>query len=118
VANEGADIQTRFGRKLRELRLERGLSQSTLAERANVTPEHVSRMERGVVSPSLDVVGRLARALSLEPKALFDFASPRGSPDTSLAQLADLARQGSLEDRRLLVRLAETVIRYRGTRRT
>ena len=114
---DASALQGRFGRRLRELRRERGLSQSTLAERADITPEHVSRIERGVVSPSLEVMDRLAEALGVELKALFEFGPARPTPDAAISHLADIARQASSEERRLIVRLAEQVVRYRTRKR-
>jgi transcriptional regulator with XRE-family HTH domain len=53
------------GRLLREARLERGLDQADLARRAGTTQAYVSRIERGVVSPSLETLGRLLHAMGL-----------------------------------------------------
>jgi transcriptional regulator with XRE-family HTH domain len=50
---------------LREARLERGLDQAELARRAGTTQTYVSRIERGVVSPSLKTLGRLLHAMGL-----------------------------------------------------
>jgi transcriptional regulator with XRE-family HTH domain len=47
---------------LRATRLERGLSQVELARRAGTTQNHVSRIERGAVSPSLSTLQRLVHA--------------------------------------------------------
>ncbi len=111
------DIVVRFGKRLRELRLERGLSQATLAERAEVTPEYVSRIERGQVGPSMEVTGRLAQALNLEVQALFESSAGPRSADPAVARLLDLATNGTKEQRQLILRLAETVVRYRPRRR-
>jgi transcriptional regulator with XRE-family HTH domain len=51
------------GQLLRKTRLARGLDQSTLARRAGTTQAYVSRVERGVVSPSIDTLERLMRAM-------------------------------------------------------
>ncbi|HEX7151631.1 MAG TPA: helix-turn-helix transcriptional regulator [Thermoanaerobaculia bacterium] len=52
-----------FGRRLRELRLERGLTQDALAELVATSKPFISDMERGVKVPSLTMVLRLADAL-------------------------------------------------------
>ncbi|HEX9621974.1 MAG TPA: helix-turn-helix transcriptional regulator [Polyangiaceae bacterium] len=108
-----SDLLVQFGRRLRELRLECGLSQAGLAERVEMTPEYVSRIERGLVGPSMEALSRLALALGVEPKALFDFGGPRPQADPTLTRLRDLLQQSNNDDRRLLLRLAETVVRYR-----
>jgi transcriptional regulator with XRE-family HTH domain len=111
-----AEILVQFGRRLRDLRRERELSQAVLAERADVTSEHVSRIERALVGPSLEVIDRLAQALGVEVKALFEFGTARPA-DTTFVQLADIVRRGSADDRRLLLRLADTIVQYRSGRR-
>jgi ribosome-binding protein aMBF1 (putative translation factor) len=59
------------GRRLREARLQRGLSQEDLADRARVSVTTVARLERhqGLLCRSW-TLGRLAAALNEEPAAL------------------------------------------------
>ncbi len=52
-----------FGRRLRELRLERNLTQDALAQLVATSKPFISDMERGVKVPSLTMVLRLAEAL-------------------------------------------------------
>jgi transcriptional regulator with XRE-family HTH domain len=60
-----------LGARIRELRQRRGLSVGDLAIAANVSKSLVSQIERGVASPSIDTVRRLASALELPVFALF-----------------------------------------------
>ena len=60
------------GERLKALRLERGLQQRQLAEKAELTPSMVSQIESGRLTPSLHTLGRLARALSLSIASLFE----------------------------------------------
>jgi transcriptional regulator with XRE-family HTH domain len=52
-----------FGRRLRELRMERDLTQDALAQIVATSKPFISDMERGVKVPSLTMVLRLAKAL-------------------------------------------------------
>lgn len=52
-----------FSRRLREVRMSRGISQETLARRANVRRTFISRTERGMGNPSLAAIALLARGL-------------------------------------------------------
>jgi transcriptional regulator with XRE-family HTH domain len=58
-------IKIRFGERLCELRLSRGYTQIQLAILANMDRSYYSDLERGVKSPTLDYVEKLADALSL-----------------------------------------------------
>ena len=52
-----------FGRRLREVRQRRRITQDTLALTAGLTKAYISDMERGLKVPSLTTVLRLAVAL-------------------------------------------------------
>jgi transcriptional regulator with XRE-family HTH domain len=59
-----------FGAHLRELRLARNLSQSQLAEGARSSTPIISNLERGLTTPSLGMLLRLADALDCRPSDL------------------------------------------------
>ncbi len=59
------EIVARFGQKLRELRLARGMSQAELARQAEVTTNYISRLEGGGAAPGIDLAARLALALGV-----------------------------------------------------
>jgi transcriptional regulator with XRE-family HTH domain len=62
-----------FGRRLKEIRIEKGLKQGQVARAVDVDSKHISRLERGRVNPSFEIVFQLARALRVSPASLFDF---------------------------------------------
>jgi transcriptional regulator with XRE-family HTH domain len=57
----------RLGKILREVRREAGLSQEELADRAGIHPTYVSQIERGLKSPTMRMLARLAKALGTTP---------------------------------------------------
>lgn len=60
-----------IGARLRALRNEAGLTQAQIAESVGVAPETMSRIERGRLAPSRDLISRLAEAIGIEPGAFF-----------------------------------------------
>jgi transcriptional regulator with XRE-family HTH domain len=56
-----------FGRRLREVRLEREWTQEDLADRSGLTSVQVSRIERGVREVRLTTLLRLIAALEVSP---------------------------------------------------
>lgn len=52
-----------FGPHLREMRLARGLTQAELAQRSDTNTMFISKLERGVTTPTIGTLVRLARAL-------------------------------------------------------
>ena len=69
-------IVERFGGRLREVRTARGMTQHDLAEKAEVSPAYVGRLERGVAAPGIDLVERLAVALGTTAGDLLPAAEP------------------------------------------
>lgn len=55
---------------LREYRSRRGFSQEELAHRAEIDRTYVSALERSVYAATVDVIERLAEALSVKPEEL------------------------------------------------
>ena len=60
-----------FGRAIRELRLERGISQEELAHRADIDRSYMGGVERGERNASLKNILRVASALDIPPARLF-----------------------------------------------
>ena len=54
-----------FGRRLRELRQSRDLTQEALAEAADLSGNYISDLELGLKVPSLTIVVRLSQALDV-----------------------------------------------------
>lgn len=65
------DVRKEFGAAVRAHRLRLGLSQESLAERAELHRTYVTDVERGARNLSLESISRLARALEVSIGALF-----------------------------------------------
>ena len=65
------DIKITFGKSVRRLREDRGISQEALANDAGLDRTYVSSVERGRRNISLENIERLAKALQVEVKTLF-----------------------------------------------
>ncbi len=58
-------IAVHFGRVVKRIREERGLSQEVLADYADLNRSYVGEVERGLVMPSLATVTKIAKAFNL-----------------------------------------------------
>lgn len=64
------DLKEVFGSVIKTLREERGLSQQELADYSEVDRTYISDLERGLYSPSLKTIYKLAEILKLKPHEL------------------------------------------------
>lgn len=78
------------GAKLRSLRLAKGLTQTALGEIAGLRRSHISRVEQGSRSPSLETLERLTTALGVPLYTLFYFGAS-APPAESVASPQDAA---------------------------
>jgi transcriptional regulator with XRE-family HTH domain len=86
----------RFGRYIRQLREERGLTQSELASRAGLAVDSVRRIERGQLSPSLRSLAKLAAGMEISLHSLFGGYE---APSSFLAdRICDLLAERPNED--------------------
>lgn len=61
------DLKEALAINLRRARHARKVTQEELADRAGLSARYVGSIERGAVSASVSVLGRLAKALSVDP---------------------------------------------------
>jgi transcriptional regulator with XRE-family HTH domain len=66
------DPRSLFGKQVRALRLERGLSQEKLAELAELHRNYVGGVERGERNIALLNIVAIARALKIKPTKLLE----------------------------------------------
>lgn len=66
------DVQVRFGRRVRVLRKQRGLSQEALSFEANLDRSYVGQVERGERNISIDNMAKFARALKVKLSVLLE----------------------------------------------
>ena len=67
-----------FGKRIRQLRTERGLSQEQLAELTGFHRTYIGMVERGERNISLSNIGVFAKTFDISVSKLFDFNGKRG----------------------------------------
>jgi len=96
--------------RIRERRHALGLSQSGLAELANVSPELVSRIERGRCLPSLPTLVMFSNVLRTTPNDLLGFEQPLA--DEELRPLLEAVNALGPSQRAEIRRIAEALAKY------
>lgn len=70
-----------FGSRLKELRKQRNLTQSQLAELCNIDEKHLSYIECGGSFPKADLIEKIAEILKIEPTELFVFSHQKNKKE-------------------------------------
>lgn len=71
------DLRQVFAGNLRRLRHERGISQEALAYEADVNRTYISKLEKGVSFAGLEIIGKFAAVLNVEPAELLKLPPKR-----------------------------------------
>lgn len=101
-----------LGARIKELRKAKGLSQEKLSEKVGIDSKHLSRIEVGKSYPSLDTLEKIANALHVEIKDLFEFIhlSPSKELTDSISKLLKEADEDKL---RLILKIIRAVVRWK-----
>lgn len=77
-----------FAEQLRQYRLEKGLSQADLSEKLGITPMAVSKWERGLTTPDMAMMTRLADLFGVS----LDELCGREAPENAERNIAVMTR--------------------------
>jgi transcriptional regulator with XRE-family HTH domain len=69
------DMRRLLGQNVRLFRTRLGISQEELAFRSGLHRTYVSGVERGIRNPTVMIIGRLAKALGVDPAFLIQIKS-------------------------------------------
>ena len=62
-----------LAKKIAEIRVKRGLTQEKLAEMISYSTNHIAKLEAARTKPSFDLLVRIAKAVDIQMKDLFDY---------------------------------------------
>ena len=92
--------QSAFGKRVKEARKEKGLSQAEMAEKLNISTNHYGHMEQGIKGCSIDLLLEMAGILQVSTDYLllgqsFERESEIRKLKNIVWELTDLIRQMS-----------------------
>ena len=70
-----------LAKRLKEIRLEKGVSQEELSYRSEITLSQIARIETVRTNPTISTIFKFARALEVPLKDLFNFELPPDSKE-------------------------------------
>lgn len=98
-----------FGSNLRHHRKAKHLTQDQLAEKAEVSSEMISKIERGIAAPSFATVEKLSEVLEVPEVAFFGVGLVVTSNNTRTRQLAKIQNQLSRMNEDQLARASKMI---------
>jgi transcriptional regulator with XRE-family HTH domain len=101
-----------IGRKIRALRLERGLSQSGLAEGIGLTFQQVQKYEKGANRVSAGRLQQIANLLNVSVTFFFSGMGARTKKDATPSGLAFLQTKGALRLIRAYTEITSRTTKY------
>ena len=99
----------RIGHRIKEIRESRGYTQEQLAEKLNLSVQHVSVIERGVKSPRLDTFIKIANILEINADYLLKDVLQVSSQLTS-NELYDMLGQVPEKEKRRILEVVRVLI--------
>ena len=107
------NIQKRLGTRIREIRKERRQTIAQLAEATNLSDNFIGSIERGVRSPAIKTLEKIARALKVKVEDLFHFPDCKESQrKKALDELVYRLKGKDIKAIELVSKIAETVSIY------
>ena len=91
------DLAKNFGKRLREIRAMRGLTQAGLAELAEVETMTVSRIETGLNFPKKENIEIFAKVLNVDIQDFFDFGNFKSKRDL-IDDINNMLEKASISD--------------------
>lgn len=104
------DTKKLVGKRIKELRKLKKLSQEKLAEVIDIDPKHLSAIEVGRSFPSLVTLDKIVKHLEIDLKDVFDY--PKSYTRSELRKsIMNMLKEADEAKLRLLIKLVRDVVR-------
>lgn len=98
-----------FGRRIKELRKIRGLSQEQLGEQIGIDQKHMSKIELGKSYPSLDRLMRITEVLNVPLPTLFEFGHLNTAPERA-QRVEETLQKLAEKDQQIIFRIVNAFL--------
>ncbi len=99
-----------FGRRLKELRKRRKLTQEQLAELVDLDPKQICRIENGSCFTTFDTLEKIAKVFDLKIHDLF-YSEYKKPKDALIKEMNEIFLDASDEDIELIYKIVTAVVR-------
>ena len=99
-----------LGKRIKELRKKKGLTQEELGARAGISYKYLGSIERGLENPSFRHLAKIARALGVELSELFQFQHLEPSRERLIKEINKMLTKMSDSQLQLTYRLLKDIL--------
>ena len=103
-------VKELIGRRIKEARQGKGLSQEALSEKIGMSAKYLSSIERGKENPTLDTLIKLADALEVETSELFNYQHEK-SPKELRQLVSRFMEEGHDDKLKLMAKIINAIYR-------
>lgn len=94
-------LNKKIGNKIKQIRIAKGIKQFALAEKLNMEPSNLTRIESGYQFPKEENLQKIADNLNVDVKDIFDFTDEL-SKDEILKRLSEILYNFDLKQLKFL----------------
>ena len=98
-----------IGRKIQEIRKQKGFTQEQLAERVNISPHYLSALERGVYNIKLELLVDILNTLNCSADEVFQDVV-HSSSKIKASQLSEKLKGLPLHEQKKILDVVDTMI--------
>ena len=115
MENSKIKIMRKTAERIRNLRIEKGLSQKSLAISAGIDPAFLGHIERSLKCPTVDTLNKISNALNISLSELLDFDNDKIVQDNEKAlnriymQLNRLNKDDAMQ----VAEIIEKIVRFK-----
>ena len=99
----------KLGKRIKEERLKKNLTQEQLAEAINLSSVYISHIENASTKPSLETLVNLSNALDITPDFLL-YDSLHKSKEYIKDEISEMLKNCTVNDMRLISKLIKAVV--------
>lgn len=102
-------IKELLGKRIKEVRIKRGLTQEQLSELTNIGASSISKIESGIYHPTDDNLERIAEALKTEPYKLYMCEHYKNTEELKTA-IISLLNTATDDEMRLVYKILSSIL--------
>lgn len=103
-------IKTEIGQRIRNYRIQQGLSQEALAENSGLHPTYIGQIERGEKNATLESIEKVANGLSVPLGKLFENIGGSGDETNYPAKAYSLVQSAPVPVQEKIVNIIKSAV--------